>query len=580
MGEAGRLRARCGGSHPSSGGRHLHHLSRNNYVQLLFAAAAALAVDACSGTVGVGDDDGSAGRGGEGGGNNAGGSNASCRLEAPMRRLTKNQYANTLQVVFEGKVTASSGFPNAELGSSRTGFSTEPDANVVTKLGAENVLDAAEEVALQVVTHIGELVPCASAANEDCAVKFIDKFGTRLYRRPLTNAERATLVGVFKKAEGAESWKDGIALVTAAMLQSPQFLYISEQGKPTAEEDVVQLSDYELASRLSFLFWDASPDQQLLDAAAAGKLSRSQDLRAQAERLLDDERAKRTVSRFVKEWLAVNTINAADRVGLTDKLAAAQTREFELFVNKAFLGEGTLKEFLTSRDTFVDKAAASSYGLDAAGFSEGDFKAVSLDKDERAGILTLPAVLTSKAHPDEPAYVFRGTFVLNKLMCIDFALPPADAAQMLPAFPANPTQRQKSALISEQPKCGGCHRMIDPIGLSFEAFDQLGRVRDTLPTGQAVNTSGEVVGVSEELDGKFDSPRKLAERMAESAEVHSCVARQAFRFAFSKLDGEGDTCAVEGMVAQFRKQDLSLRELLVGMTQLEGFRFRRLETVQ
>lgn len=501
-----------------------------------------------------------------------------CVHQVPLRRLSKLQYGNVIRDAFAGQVTASARFPQGEMGASRTGFSTEPAVNEITTLGAEETLVAAEDVALSVAEHLPTLLPCSQTEpTPACAGTFVATYGPKLYRRPLRADETTALLALHAEAVGATAFADGIALVTAAMLQSPDFQYVIETGTPSAEDPTLALlNPSEVAHRLSFLFWDALPDQPLLDAAAAGALQTPDGLRAQALRMLADPRARATLSRFAREWLQLPALKAGDRIGLTDELATAQLQELDLFVQDAFMGEGTLGQLLAGRETFIDGVAAQSYGASAAGVAApGQFAKVPMPEAQRAGLLTMPAIMTAKAHVDEPSYVTRGLFVLQKLLCVELATPPANATQMLPVFPPDATQRDKSALIRGQNACAGCHNLIDPIGLAFEGFDHLGRVRPTLPDGKAVNTTGKLSGV-QDVDTPFENPRQLAEIIATAPEAASCMAKTAFRFAFSKLEDDADACTVEGLTKTFSGKSLSLRELLVSLTQLEGFRYRRI----
>ncbi len=496
-----------------------------------------------------------------------------------MKPLSRTQYANIITDVFQAKVPPSARFPAGEMGASRTGFSTEPEVNALTKLGTEGVLEAAEEVAVAVAEQLPTLLPCAATApTVECAKSFVQDIGGKLYRRPLQAPEVDALVAVFTTAQGAQAFTDGIALVTASLLQSPDFLYRVERGASLPNDpSLVALTPYELANRLSFLFWDSLPDAELFSAAATGNLTTPEHLRAQADRMLMDPRARAAVSRFAKEWLQVNELKAADRKGLSDELAAAQMRELELFVEDAFLNQGTLPQLLTAQATFANNVSAQSYAGAVASTMADDFQKVGVAQPERAGLLTLPAVMASKAHTDEPAYVFRGTFVLQKLLCADLASPPATATEMLPEFPPDASHRQKSSLVRKQDACAGCHNLIDPIGLAFEGFDELGRVRKALPTGQPVDSSGSVEGIAASVDGAFASPRALAEKLANSPDVAACVAKQSFRSAFGKMDDEADSCAIENLVAGMAGSQMRLRDLLIGLTQLDGFRFRKLE---
>jgi Protein of unknown function (DUF1592)/Protein of unknown function (DUF1588)/Protein of unknown function (DUF1595)/Protein of unknown function (DUF1585)/Protein of unknown function (DUF1587) len=544
--------------------------------------AAGVLGGACSGSVADRDGGGEGGDGAGAGNGNSGGTagenpvGGPCPLEVPIRRLTDTQYRNSVAMIFDGKLTASPKFPTGEPGSSVTGFSTEPSVNEVTKLGAEQVLDAAEEVALAVMNKVGELVSCAAVADEACARTFIAKYGKMAFRRPLTAAEETSLLGVYRKgSDTAEKFKVGIGLVTWTLLQSPQFLYLVEAGQ-SDDNTVFNLSDHEIASRLSFLLWDASPDKALLDAADAGNVHTSTDIRAQAERLLGDARATAALARFGREWSELRVLAGKDRVrGFSDALANAQRGELDAFVRDAFLNGKSIEHLLSSSTTLADRQMATFYGLPTNGMQDGRFDEVTPpDGRGHSGLLTMPAVLAARSHSDEPAYVFRGTFVLEKLLCEEQPIPPANVQAMLPTFPGGATQREKSALIQGVGTCKGCHVRIDPIGHGFEGFDELGKERDKWPDGHAVDTTGEVVSVDDEIDGAFDSPKALGERLGKSARVASCVARQVFRFSYSRHDEDADKCAIDNMLGRYRAAGGSLTEMLLSVVQADTFRTR------
>jgi hypothetical protein len=556
---------------------------RKTVIPLPAAWICALALGACVGTIGPGEstpgDPGAEPDPGSPGG--AAAASGACRVSFPLRRLTEVQYRNAIRDLFKGQVVASAQFPAGELGASRSGFSTEPDANLVTLLGAEKVLDAADEVALAVADKLPAVLPCAaSAPGETCAARLIDDLGPRAYRRPLTADERGKLLAVYRRATGPSAFQDGVALVVDTILQAAPFLYIVETGKPVpGAAGVVELSDYEVAARLAFLLWDSLPDAALLQAASKGGLRSGKDLRAQAERMFADPRARATIARFAREWTRLHVWKPGDKVAreFNDVLATGMQTEFDLFMQGAFLQPGgTLTTLLTSPLTYANASMAAFYGVPPGAGAPADFRPVTLDGRSRAGLLTLPAFLSSAAHSDEPSYVQRGVFVLENLLCRDLPTPPPDAAQRQPDFPARATQRQKSAAIRAVAECGVCHASIDPIGLGFDAYDEIGRVRMTLPGGTPVDGQGELRLGAPDLDGTFNGPVELASKLAGSKDVERCLARQWLRFAASRLDGAPDSCAVDHLVGSMSSSGQSLREMILAFTGADEFRFRRL----
>jgi hypothetical protein len=252
-----------------------------------------------------------------------------------------------------------------------------------------------------------------------------------------------------------------------------------------------------------------------------------------------------------------------------------------MFMQAAFLDAGgSVRTLLTSASTYANSTLAALYGVPApSGATTTELRPVTVDSRSRAGLLTLPAFLSSAAHGDQPSYVQRGVFVMQNLLCQDLPIPPPDAAQRIPATPANASQRQKSAAIRAVAECGVCHSTIDPIGLGFEAYDEIGRLRTTLPAtqgGGTVDQRGEMrVGMAS-LDGPFNGPVELATKLAASRELESCLGRQWFRFAMSRLDTQADACSLATLTSAMSGSGQSLRELVLALTGAEEFRFRRL----
>lgn len=496
---------------------------------------------------------------------------APCRVGVPLRRLTEIQFRNAVKDMFVGQAALPADFVLGTVGSPESGFSTDPNYNAVDLSVSRELARGAEAVALSIVDKLATIVPCASTPNQTCATTFISQIGRRAFRRPLTTAENALFLRAYQLGTGTDAFKDGIAAVVAAMLQSPQFLYQAEVGTPAAGETGVQLlTPYELASRLSFLLWDSIPDDALLNSARDGKLGTSADVRAAAERMLGDMRARAAIVRFAREWIHLDVPRpGADRTdaAYTAALSTAMQAELDTFIGNSFLTPGIdLRTFLTSSAAFGNATLRTFYEQNGG-------------VGPRSGLLTQPALLTGFANPSESSPIRRGVFIRRKLTCETFPAPPANAQAVEGSIrlPANANNRQRSTERNLNAVCKSCHALIDPLGLAFDSFDELGRYRTVNRDGTAVDASGDFVNpVSPELAGTFSSLQELGTRLGSSPAVQQCLSRQFFRFNYGRLDGSADDCAIRG-VADRWKPGMDLRALLLETVSADEFRFRRVQ---
>lgn len=496
---------------------------------------------------------------------------AACRVGVPLRRLTETQFRNAIKDMFGGQATLPADFVLGTVGSPESGFSTDPNYNAVDLSVSREFARGAEAVALSIVDKLATIVPCAATPNQACATTFISQIGRRAFRRPLTTAENALFLRAYQLGTGTDAFKDGIAAVVATLLQSPQFLYLTEVGTAAPGETGVQLlTPYELASRLSFLLWDSIPDDALLNSARDGKLGTSADVRAAAERMMADPRARPAIIRFAREWIHLDVPRpGADRTdaAYTGALATAMQAELDTFVGNSFLTPGIdLRTFLTSSAAFGNASLRTFYEQNGG-------------VGPRSGLLTQPALLTGIANPSESSPIRRGVFVRRKLTCETFPSPPANAQAVEGAIrlPANANNRQRSIQRNMNASCTACHSLIDPLGLAFDSFDELGRYRTVNRDGTPVDASGDFVNpVSPELAGTFSSLQELGTRLGSSPAVQQCLARQFFRFNYGRLDGSADDCAIRGIADRW-KPGMDLRALLLETVSADEFRFRRVQ---
>ncbi|MEM6993706.1 MAG: DUF1592 domain-containing protein [Myxococcota bacterium] len=526
------------------------------------------------------DDDGADDGADDGDGDGADdGPNVDCSEVAagygPMRRLTKAQYENTIRDLFDGAIEPGDEFPVSVI---HEEYSNNPAANIVSLSAAEDILLAAERAAEQVVDQIDEIVDCTPGPQ--CAATFVDDFGRRALRRPLMDSERDALMAAYSAVEAEVDFADGIGTVVTIVLQSPQFLYLVEPGAEEIQPGIVALTDYELASRLSYLLWDTTPDEELLSLAEAGALSDPDTLAAQAERLLLDRgRSGPALDRFFREWIHFDGVPAFDKdaevfPAFTDTLSSAMDEELSRFFDRVMSGDTpTLAHLLTSTETEVDAELAAFYGVDAPASGWGPATLPA----ERPGLLSRAGILAEHSTATSSAPIFRGRLVRTQLLCDAIPAPPDDAMANAPEYPAGATERERSDILMEHMNCGACHGLMNPIGLGFEHFDASGAWRDLDVDGSPVNDMGEVLAGIGGLSGEFDGVDGLATMLADDDSVAACFTRQFYRHTLGLEASRVVGCAIEPMELAFLESGGDIPTLIATLVQSDAFRMRVLE---
>jgi len=392
--------------------------------------------------------------------------------ERLLRRLTHAEYRQTVLdltgVAVDGPLASDEVVD---------GFRNDARALVVDGLLADQYRANAEAGG---AAFDGEAARCASDVDEaTCAAGFVRRFGLRAFRRPLSDDDVAAYVDLWSTVAGTDGFDEGIRWVVVAMLQSPHFLYRSELGTRVSATRFA-LTDWELATALSYSLWGTTPDDVLLTAAAEGALSDDAGLDAQIERMRADPRAADAVGRFVEAWLDLDRLETVPREGLTPDQRASMAQATRDRVARWVEQGGTLETM----------------------FADG-------------GLLVEPSVLTTHARPDGSSPVHRGVLVRERLLCEELPPPPPNLDTSPP--PVDPTRstRERYAQHADDRACAGCHALIDPLGFAFEHYDQLGAWRDD-DAGHPIDATGHVDGVA------FDGPAGLAAVLLEDERFRSC----------------------------------------------------------
>ncbi|MDQ3036058.1 MAG: DUF1592 domain-containing protein [Myxococcota bacterium] len=492
----------------------------------------------------------------------------------PFRRLTRDEYDRTVHDLLGDDTQPGRAFPPDE---ANGGFGA---GTAVSLLQTEMYLDAAEILAAAAALDLGALLPCDPAAigQSACAREFVETFGRRAYRRPLADGEVDSLVALYEETRAVEGFAPSIELVLTAMLVSPSFLYRVELGAPASGDAVVALTGYEIATRLSYLLWNSTPDDALLDAAARGELAAADGVEAQARRLLEDPRARGATRDFFSQYLGLEGIEEVGKDEVlhpewNPRIARAMRREALAFVDHVLWeGDARFETLLTASFTFVDDPGlAALYGVE--GFTGTEPVRVELDPEQRAGLLTMPALLATQSNPNQSSPVYRGKFVRETVLCQHLPSPPDGLAVAAPDPDPSLTTRERFAQHRSDASCSGCHQLMDPIGFGFERYDAIGMWRES-EGALAVDDRGEIHGTTD-ADGEFTGAVELAARLASSEQARTCFATQWFRYGIGRSETEVDDCTLAEVVAAFEASDGDVLETIVSITRTDAFRHRR-----
>jgi hypothetical protein len=483
---------------------------------------------------------------------------------APIARLTNVEYRNTLRSLLPALSLPELPLPADVVveGFDNNARAQTPSAALIEQYGA-----SAEAVADSFMAKLDSVLPCAADA-EACASTFIDAFVTRVYRRPLSAAERTRYLGLFQASRAEHGSAAAIGMVVQAALQSPHFLYRVEP---------VKLDGYALASRLSYFLWDDMPDDELLDAAASGMLSSRDGVEAQARRMLDDHKARPAVASLFAQWLRFDKM--ADMPKSPQKfpewnavVASSARTGAERFVERVFWDlDGSLDALLTDSSSFVDENTAPLYGLNEA---VSGMTLIDTGREQRSGILTQVGLLAAFAHETADSPILRGVFVMDRLLC---SAPPPPPPGVTGSIVENAdtsgltlTTRDRVALTHEAGECASCHHAIDGFGFGFSHYDAIGRWRDT-ENGIAVNAQGWIDN-TRDANGAFDGVVELGQRLANSAQVNECATSQWFRYSLGLGAADVESCNLAPIAKAFADSGGSLKELMITIATSDAFR--------
>jgi len=461
------------------------------------------------------------------------------------RRLTESQYRNTIADVFGPEIQITGRFEpeRREHGLFAIG-STELS---ISSGGFEQYYAMGRAVADQAFAEksrekvFGGAPANAEAPDDAKAAEFIQHYGKKLFRRPLTEAEVAARVALANRgATQAKSYDAGLKLALVSLLTAPEFLFRVE----TAEQDPrnrkqLRLDGYTKAQRLSYLIWDSAPDEELFRAAEKGELHTQAGVDKQVARLIASPRFEAGSRALFTDMLQLDRFETITKdAAIYPKFSAAvansaKEQTLKTLMHLLLEQKADYRTIFTSPETFIDRSLASVYQVPFVAPS-GWMKYKYPDDVDQAGIITQVTFLSLFAHAGRSSPTLRGVGVNEVFLCLETPSPPANVDFSIVNDTSNvrlKTTRARLLAHAEDETCAGCHNLTDPIGLSLEGFDGLGQRR--------LFENGELIDVSAEYDGmEWEGAKGLAQVLHDHPDVPSCIVRNVYAYGVGRSPDE------------------------------------------
>jgi hypothetical protein len=434
------------------------------------------------------------------------------------------------------------------------------------------------------LANLDAVTACGAAPTDACAQTYVKTLAEKAYRRPLTAAETTSLDQVYTEVKTIYGTvPEAIQHSVYALAQAPQLLYRTELGTNQAEAG--PLTAYEIASELSYFLTDGPPDQALLDAAKANKLSTKDDLTPQVARLLALPAARKNLEGAMFSYFKLDNLASVkiDDPGFTNGTMAkpytglreSSYREAELFFTN-ILWNGPLTGLLTSKKSSINTTLAAFYGiaLPTPQADETTFVEVDLPPT-RAGLMTQAGFLASNSRPDVPSAVARGLVVNAALLCATNPPFPEDMMTLdkiadAKAALVNASAREQSVYRTTTPSCLGCHQNFDAYGLALESYDAIGRYRTMDPQGRVIDSS--VTLPASAGGGLAKDTIDMETQVANAPGFAACVAKNMLNWALAEGSSLTPTsCPATAVAVGFGTSDKSYSALLREIAVSEAF---------
>jgi hypothetical protein len=418
--------------------------------------------------------------------------------------------------------------------------------------------------------------PASAAQEEPAAKRILASLMRRAYRRPISDVDLEGPLALYREARTGGDFEAGIEMAVSAVLVSPHFLFRVEQEPPGVPANTpYRISDLELASRLSFFLWSSLPDDRLLTAATAGTLHQPAVLEREVRRMLADQRSRALVDNFAAQWLHLRNLDSITPdmrlfPDFDDNLRQAFRQETELFVDSVLREDRSALDLLRAKYTFVNERLAKHYGIPHVYGTR--FRRIALSDDiPRGGLLRQGSILTVTSYATRTSPVVRGRFILDNLL----GVPPPPPLPDVPALKDNTVDghlsvRERLAEHRKDATCAGCHNLMDPLGLSLEKFDAVGR-RRTAESGVAIDASGGLPDGS-----RFADVAGLETALLRRPEIFvSTLTEKLLTYALGRGVEYYDAPATRTIVRSARAQNFRMSSIILGVVKSRPFQMRK-----
>ena len=417
-----------------------------------------------------------------------------------------------------------------------------------------------------------------SGAPEEmaCAHEILSTLARRAFRRPVTDEDVDRLLVFYERGRDGGSFDTGIEMALRRLLVSPEFLFrVERDPEGSTPGENYRVSNLELASRLSFFLWNSIPDDALLDVAEQGELSDSATFEAQVERMLADPKSEALTSSFAGQWLMLRNAAAVQPdedlfPDFGEGLRQGFRRETEMLFDSVLRENRSTLDLLAADYTFVNERLARHYGI--PGIRGSHFRRIQLDQEARGGLLGHGSILTVTSYGNRTSPVNRGKWVLENILGTPPPPPPPDVPELETGEGGEVlSMREAMEVHRANPVCASCHQLMDPVGLSLENFDAIGRWRDRSETRLAIDARGELPDGTE-----YDGPAGLkAALLRHPDRFVTTVTEKLLTYALGRGVEYYDAPTVRAIVREAAADDYRLSTLIKGVVRSTPFQMRR-----